>query len=35
MLKSVLNRVLLIGVLVVTFIDAIKRTFDEKNYPHI
>ena len=35
MLKSILNRALLIGIVILTFIDAIKRTFDEKNYPHI
>ena len=35
MLKSILNRALLIGIVILTFIDAIKRTFDDKNYPHI
>ena len=34
-LKPIANRVLLIGLVIATFIDAIKRTIDEAKYPRI
>jgi hypothetical protein len=34
-IKPIASRVLLIGLIIATFIDAIKRTIDEAKYPRI